>query len=225
MPLLLIDTATAVPVLTTSDALNRNDWMPASGDVATRVTLGLEQMASIIDSSSIKGIVVGCGPGSYTGLRIGLTVAKAWGYARKLSLCGVSSLSILVPSQKEVTSMIASGISQPALVLDARGGGIYTSLGSKKLIDGQLDFLWAPPRLVSMVELAMFSRDCDAVLSIDILKLEVRWKGAGAKDVYWREMQPAGWGLLRASEKMGSWHTWQSLYRDLRPNYLRDAVP
>lgn len=43
----------------------------------------------------IKGIVVGIGPGSYTGLRIGVTAAKIWGAMCEIPVYPVSSLNLM----------------------------------------------------------------------------------------------------------------------------------
>lgn len=43
----------------------------------------------------IKGIVVGIGPGSYTGLRIGVTTAKIWGSMCEIPVYPVSSLKLM----------------------------------------------------------------------------------------------------------------------------------
>src|SRR3954466_13329104 len=37
-----------------------------------------------IENKEITEIAVGRGPGSYTGLRMGITVAKVWAYAQKI---------------------------------------------------------------------------------------------------------------------------------------------
>ena len=44
--------------------------------------------------NDIDGIVVAKGPGSYTGVRIGVTTAKTLAYALNTKLYGVSSLAI-----------------------------------------------------------------------------------------------------------------------------------
>lgn len=47
------------------------------------------------DLSVVDAIAVGLGPGSFTGLRVGLAAAKAIAFARKLPLAGASSLQAL----------------------------------------------------------------------------------------------------------------------------------
>lgn len=46
-----------------------------------------------IKVAQLDGIVVGLGPGSFTGLRIGLSSAKALGYAARIPITGASSLA------------------------------------------------------------------------------------------------------------------------------------
>jgi tRNA threonylcarbamoyladenosine biosynthesis protein TsaB len=72
---------------------------------------------------AIGRIAVGIGPGSFTGLRIGIATARALAQARKLPLAGVSS-----------TAALAMGI-EPAVpgagrlgVIDARRGEIFAEL-------------------------------------------------------------------------------------------------
>jgi tRNA threonylcarbamoyl adenosine modification protein YeaZ len=47
------------------------------------------------DLKGIQGVAVGLGPGSFTGLRVGLAAAKTLIYARRLPIAGVSSLQAL----------------------------------------------------------------------------------------------------------------------------------
>ena len=48
-----------------------------------------------IKNEDLDGVVVGIGPGSYTGVRIGVTIAKTIAYALKIKVYGKSSLSLL----------------------------------------------------------------------------------------------------------------------------------
>lgn len=48
-----------------------------------------------IDKKDLDAVVVGIGPGSYTGVRIGVTIAKTIAYALKIKVYAKSSLSLL----------------------------------------------------------------------------------------------------------------------------------
>ena len=48
-----------------------------------------------IENKDLDGVVVGVGPGSYTGVRIGVTIAKTIAYALKIKVYAKSSLSLL----------------------------------------------------------------------------------------------------------------------------------
>jgi len=67
-------------------------------------------------------VAVGIGPGSYTGVRVGVVVAKMIHMTCRIPLVGVSSLKAFVPSND----------GRFAAVLDARIAGIYYLCGDKK---------------------------------------------------------------------------------------------
>ncbi len=70
-------------------------------------------------------IAVGVGPGSYTGLRIGISTARALAQARSLPIAGVVSLAALAAGIREADPE-ASRASLP--VLDARRGQAFAAL-------------------------------------------------------------------------------------------------
>ena len=59
-----------------------------------------------ISAKELSAVAIGIGPGSFTGLRIGFSVAKGLCYPHKIDLIGISSLKILANSIKNDTGDI-----------------------------------------------------------------------------------------------------------------------
>lgn len=66
-------------------------------ELAPRVESMMEQ--SGVSSSDLRVVAVALGPGSFTGLRIGLAFAKGMALAKHLDIIGVPTLDILAASQ------------------------------------------------------------------------------------------------------------------------------
>ncbi|MDQ1148015.1 tRNA threonylcarbamoyladenosine biosynthesis protein TsaB [Bacillus sp. SORGH_AS 510] len=80
--------------------------------------------------ADLTKIVVAKGPGSYTGVRIGVTIAKTLAWTLNIPLVGVSSLEILAGG----TGRYFDGMVSP--LFDARRGQVYTGL--YQFVDGKL---------------------------------------------------------------------------------------
>lgn len=93
----------------------------------------------------ITKIVVAKGPGSYTGVRIGVTIAKTMAWSLKVPLVGVSSLEILAAG----TGRYFDGFVSP--LFDARRGQVYTGLYAYR--DGKLTVV-KEDRLVMLADWA-----------------------------------------------------------------------
>ena len=76
----------------------------------------------VAEPQKLQCVAVGIGPGSYTGIRVGVASAKAISYARNIPLIGVSSLQNFCPSY-EYEGPFTSAI-------DAKIGGVYIANGS-----------------------------------------------------------------------------------------------
>ncbi|SEA92697.1 tRNA threonylcarbamoyladenosine biosynthesis protein TsaB [Thalassobacillus cyri] len=79
-----------------------------------------------IAPSDLSKIIVAKGPGSYTGVRIGLTTAKSMGWALNIPVVGVSSLEVLA-----YQGMFFDGYICP--FFDARRGLVYTGLYNQEM--------------------------------------------------------------------------------------------
>jgi tRNA threonylcarbamoyladenosine biosynthesis protein TsaB len=81
-------------------------------------------------TSALNGVIVSAGPGSYTGLRIGVGAAKGLCFALNIPL-------IAVPTMEGIASQVAAEAkarqARIAILLDARRMEVYTSTYSSEL--------------------------------------------------------------------------------------------
>lgn len=99
MSILAIDTATQVSsaAVAAPGKLSAELTMQAKLTHSETLMPHIEQVLKMaaVPKDQLKGIAVSIGPGSFTGLRIGLAAAKAMSYALKIPLVGVSTLRAL----------------------------------------------------------------------------------------------------------------------------------
>ncbi len=75
---------------------------------------------SKIDPKEIDKIIVVNGPGSFTGIRIGITIAKVYAWALKKEITTITSLEAMAISSKSRCVHVP--------MLDARRGYVYTAI-------------------------------------------------------------------------------------------------
>ena len=104
------------------DKISYEAWQRQSEMMVTEVDNILKR--NNIDKSELDGVVVGIGPGSYTGVRIGVTIAKTIAYALHIKLYAKSSLSLL--KHREIPTIC---------VFNARSGRSYFAVyeGKKQI--------------------------------------------------------------------------------------------
>jgi len=90
-----------------------------------------------ITADTLDGIAVGRGPGSYTGMRIGVTVAKTLAWAWNKPIVGVSSLEAL--AYGSIPTEADSGEHWIVPLMDARRGQVYTAAWAA---GGEIDGGW-----------------------------------------------------------------------------------
>ncbi|MGX6978204.1 tRNA (adenosine(37)-N6)-threonylcarbamoyltransferase complex dimerization subunit type 1 TsaB [Vagococcus elongatus] len=138
MKILALDTSNQ----TMSIALLEDEKMLASYTTSVHRNHSVTLMPAIeylmvknnVKPKELDRIVVAKGPGSYTGLRIGVTTAKTLAWTLGIELTAVSSLAHLASSVSEKETMIVP-------VFDARRGNVYTGV-----------YRWEENKLCSVVE-------------------------------------------------------------------------
>ncbi len=100
---------------------------------AERLGSFVDEALSFTDNHGIPfdAVAVSCGPGSYTGLRIGVSMAKGICYGRGLKLLGVPTLEILC-----VPVLLREMVDENALLcpmLDARRMEVYAQIFDRAL--------------------------------------------------------------------------------------------
>ena len=121
MKTLYIDTSNrALSVAVADEVLLAEININVSGTHSEALMPAIDQVLKLakLDKSRLERIVVANGPGSYTGLRIGVTVAKTLAVSLNIPIYTVSSLLVLGASYRGVV----------APMMDARRGNCFSAV-------------------------------------------------------------------------------------------------
>lgn len=133
--ILHIETSTAVcSVAVSEDGQNifvKEDFQGPSH--ATQLGVFVDEALSLIDSHAIplNAVAVSCGPGSYTGLRIGVSMAKGICYGRDIPLIALPTLKVMT-----VPVLLYHELPDDALLcpmIDARRMEVYAAVYDRAL--------------------------------------------------------------------------------------------
>ncbi|WP_448788704.1 tRNA (adenosine(37)-N6)-threonylcarbamoyltransferase complex dimerization subunit type 1 TsaB [Bacteroides graminisolvens] len=134
--ILHIETSTTVcSVALSEDGQNifvKEDFQSCSHGVSLGVFV--DEALSFADSHAIPldAVAVSCGPGSYTGLRIGVSMAKGVSYGRDIPLIGIPTVEILC-----VPILLYHELPDNALLcpmIDARRMEVYAAVYDRALV-------------------------------------------------------------------------------------------
>ncbi|NDV64767.1 tRNA (adenosine(37)-N6)-threonylcarbamoyltransferase complex dimerization subunit type 1 TsaB [Bacteroides sp. 224] len=100
---------------------------------ATLLGVFVDEALSFVDSHAIPldAVAVSCGPGSYTGLRIGVSMAKGICYGRNIPLIGLPTLEVM-----SVPVLLYQDLPENALIcpmIDARRMEVYAAIYDRAL--------------------------------------------------------------------------------------------
>ena len=146
----------------------------------------------------VDAFAVGVGPGSFTGLRIGLTTARTLADALKKPLIGFSSLSALA---RPVARHFADSPDKTIIIAstDAAKGELFTLMGAAKSIldcvsmkQGDLAGLWKRGVTEDVLTPENLVKDVKRKLSEKTTKESIRWCAVGEGRLrymdYWKQL-------------------------------------
>ncbi|UFJ40958.1 tRNA (adenosine(37)-N6)-threonylcarbamoyltransferase complex dimerization subunit type 1 TsaB [Brevibacillus humidisoli] len=147
MRILAIDTSNLVlSVAVVDETRMLGEWTTnKQKDHSVRLMDGIAQLLETLElePEQLDGIAVAHGPGSYTGVRIGVAAAKSMAWSLGIPVVGVSSL--------EVVAANALGFAGAVVPLfDARRGQVYTACYRSKHTDAWDTVL--PERIILLDE-------------------------------------------------------------------------
>lgn len=134
-------------------------------------------------------IGVGIGPGSYTGIRLGVSAAQSLAYAWKIPLVGVCSLDGFVPSNSS---------SSYSAIIDARIGGVYCLKGQMNpfLLESNI------PQVVAIKELEVYLEGISYLVTPSARILQEKIKQQYPENAWiWEERAPSVAHLFQSLEK------------------------
>ncbi|MGH6893329.1 MAG: tRNA (adenosine(37)-N6)-threonylcarbamoyltransferase complex dimerization subunit type 1 TsaB [Dongiaceae bacterium] len=166
IPLLAIETsasACSVAMRTADMAMGRppaHEIMATSHGHATALAPMIARLAKAtgLALTSLKGIAVSCGPGGFTGIRVGLATARAMALAIGCPIVGIGSFQALAATAARSGGPLGA---RNLVVLDSRRNELFAiELGS------ELQPL-SPPQLLSADEIAARCGGGDITLIAD----------------------------------------------------------
>lgn len=129
-----------------------------------------QKLMPMIDSAFSKSnlsldnidLLVSClGPGSFTGIRIGISTIKAFADAKSIPTVGVSSLESLayntmIDTKSSVANIVnASGLNYICSIIDCKNDNVYAGLFSNKKSENKSieeNFISLPPAMDNMAD-------------------------------------------------------------------------
>ena len=121
-----------------------------SHELMPRITALLQADGSRLEA--LAALAIGTGPGSFTGLRVGMSVAKGLALALGRPIVGVPSLPAWLESEPDAGAAITRAGAREAYVL-RRGAESPEVVDRDALVDARVRYV-APAELVAAFELA-----------------------------------------------------------------------
>lgn len=162
-------------------------------------TVKLEELLekTNLDLSDLSAIMVNAGPGSFTGIRVGINLARTLSYSLKIPICSLNSLELLAFARAKVPCLVAIKAIQNFYYVagfDRTAKGLVQRLAPHSVADSELPALGRDfQEILIEGHTPDFSPQLDAVIQLQWL---AQWPDSTTFST-WNEVRPV---YIRASE-------------------------
>ena len=199
--ILVIDTSSSYVTVSiiNNDTILHEFKRKIDNDIASKIMsiINMELTESNIDIKSINRIFVVNGPGSFTGVRIGVTIAKTIGWSLNIKVNPISSLELMATTKTSKKYIVP--------LIDARRGNVYAGV-----YDNDLNVI-LEDKLVSLSDILRFETldyefvSYDEVKGLDTIKpdtdiLKIINKHINDEGIIAHELKPQYLKLTEAEE-------------------------
>ena len=205
MKILLIDTATSnitVSIIENQKILykyNENIISDMSSKILPIIDNGLKYLN--LKLSDIDKLFVVTGPGSFTGVRVGVTVAKTIAWALKIDVISLSSLELIATTPTNKKYIVP--------MIDARRGNVFAGIYDKDLNCIKDDKLVNINKFIENLNddyefISYDNMDLDKLIKPNIDVLKIINKHINDKGINPHNLNPNYLKLTEAQEKLES---------------------
>lgn len=199
--ILVIDTSSSYVTVSiiNNDTILHEFKRKIDNDIASKIMsiINMELTESNIDIKNINRIFVVNGPGSFTGVRIGVTIAKTIGWSLNIKVNPISSLELMATTKTSKKYIVP--------LIDARRGNVYAGV-----YDNDLNVI-LEDKLVSLSDILRFETldyefvSYDEVKGLDTIKpdtdiLKIINKHINDEGIIAHELKPQYLKLTEAEE-------------------------
>lgn len=184
MKLLAIDTSTSRATLAL--AVNGQTYVDEQDNLKAHAQLLLPMIDRLLKKAQIKlqqldGIVFGCGPGSFTGIRVTCSLAKGLAYAHDLMMYPVSSLAAIAKEVYDTEPNLLPN-THVLSVIDARMQQLYwqcfqapcVSLMAEEVMNAaDISMATKAPLILAGVGFEAYQTQCSQQLLASIIKTRI----------------------------------------------------
>jgi tRNA threonylcarbamoyl adenosine modification protein YeaZ len=174
--ILAVETSSAWTSLAVADdgvVIAEAEHQDARGHVEAIGSLFADVIAPVLRDGPVSGVVCGVGPGPYSGLRVGVSYARALALAWHVPIAGVCSLDAVAASAHHVDAFVVTA--------DARRREVYWALFDPTGMRIEGPYVGSssdPPASLPVVDAPARARDLLAFLSARDLLIPARWSPA-----------------------------------------------